>query len=1081
MKTTLFVPVVAALAAILTAASLTTADAATYDLNAAWGDGSATSNPNGPWSLRYGDELLANHYWLESEAAWIWDWNGSTVPSFNFTRQSKWNDCQPGDIIMQGNFGGQPGNIRWTAPSDGVIDISGRTWDAYGGRAGSWTLAVGAAQVAAGTIAANSTRTSAGVTFAENLLPGKSLTSVPVVAGTTVVFTQDSASSGVKFTVTYHIVGNVRAAQRPGTKLVDIDYDLTHTVNPVYVTLEISADGGTTWAVPATALTGAVGANVMPGNNLRITWNAGTDWNNQISPNVKFRLRVSEPLPEQTDFALVPAGEFTMGDSLDGLTNAPPHTVNLSAFYMQKKGVTKADWDAVRAWGLDHGYTDLAFGEGKAPDHPVQTVSWYDMVKWCNTRSEKEGLTPCYYMDAAQTVVYRTGNADLDNSMVKWTANGHRLPTEAEREKAARGGQAGLRFPWGNTISHTEANFYNSDGESYQTGTTGYHPTYATGATPYTSPVGSFAANAFGIYDMAGNVWEFCWDWYGDLASSPTTDPTGPLAGPGRVIRGGSCAEYSAGSCRAASRTASGPASPWSTYGFRTVRSNLTFALIPGGTFTMGDTLDGMTDAPPHPVNVSTFYMQKLGVTKADWDAVRDWGLANGYTDLAVGAGKAADHPVQTVTWYDAVKWCNANSEMDGLTPCYYTDAGQTAVYRTGNTDIDNTMVKWTANGYRLPTEAEREKAARGGQVGLRFPWGNTISHANANFYNDGGESYQTGTGGYDPTWGTGAQPYTSPVGSFPANAYGIYDMAGNVWEWCWDRYASGYYASSPTTDPTGPSGSTRVFRGGCWNNNANGPRAAIRGDNSPGSTGSTLGFRPVRINNGTSPPSTNTPVDTRDWFNLTINALHGTTDPAAGTYQHSPGVIVPLTALTADPLNGYLFSKWTIGTGPSAPTSTANPLSVTMDSDKTITAVFANDTRDPDGDGLTNYQELVQYAQFHCDPNNRDTDGDGFWDGVEINRGTNPSDPASRPDMAMAIRTAVEVSIETALGQHYQIESSIDLLTWTPAGDGISDDGTGHIVHGGHIVGTGATITLWYSTKDLPQRHFRAVRIPPP
>ena len=187
MKTIRFVPVVAVLTAIFTAASLTTSGAATYDLNAAWGDGSATSNPNGPWSLRHGDELLANHYWLGSESAWVWDSNGSTVPSFAFETLTKWNDCQPGDIIMQGTFGGQPATIRWTAPSDGLIDISGRTWDAYGGREGSWTLSVGATQIAGGTITANSRRTSTGVTFAENLLPDKSITAVPVVAGTRVV------------------------------------------------------------------------------------------------------------------------------------------------------------------------------------------------------------------------------------------------------------------------------------------------------------------------------------------------------------------------------------------------------------------------------------------------------------------------------------------------------------------------------------------------------------------------------------------------------------------------------------------------------------------------------------------------------------------------------------------------------------------------------------------------------------------------------------------------------------------------------------------------------------------------------
>jgi hypothetical protein len=144
-------------------------------------------------------------------------------------------------------------------------------------------------------------------------------------------------------------VGNVRAAQRVGTKLVDIDYDLTGLATPCYVWLDISGDGGSTWAVAATTLTGAVGANVTPGTNLRITWNAGVDWNGVMSPQTRFRIRASDGLPDLENFAAIPAGSFQMGDALDGLPDAPVHTVNVSEFYMQKKGVTKAEWDAVRA------------------------------------------------------------------------------------------------------------------------------------------------------------------------------------------------------------------------------------------------------------------------------------------------------------------------------------------------------------------------------------------------------------------------------------------------------------------------------------------------------------------------------------------------------------------------------------------------------------------------------------------------------------------------------------------------------------------------------------------------------------
>ncbi len=346
--------------------------------------------------------------------------------------------------------------------------------------------------------------------------------------------------------------GNVRAAQRTGTKLVDIDYDITGIATPCSVILEISSDGGTTWTVPATALTGAVGTNVTPGTNLRVTWNAGLDWNNQTSAQTKFRFKVSDFLPDLADFAMIPGGNFTMGDSLDGMTNATPHTVNVSAFYMQKKGVTKADWDAVRSWGMGHGYTDLAAGAGTAADHPVQTVSWYDGVKWCNAKSEIEGLTPCYYTDAAQTAVFKTGANNIDNTMVKWSANGYRLPTEAEREKAARGGLIGKRYPNGDSITTTDANYNNSVGS--------------------TTAVGTYAPNGFGIYDMAGNVWEWCWDGYdaGYYGVSPATDPNGP-SGSYRVLRGGNWGDCAA-DCRVAYRITGSPGDTYDGFGIRPVR-----------------------------------------------------------------------------------------------------------------------------------------------------------------------------------------------------------------------------------------------------------------------------------------------------------------------------------------------------------------------------------------------------------------------------------------------------------------------------------------------------------------------------
>ena len=270
--------------------------------------------------------------------------------------------------------------------------------------------------------------------------------------------------------------------------------------------------------------------------------------------------------------------------------------------------------------------------------------------------------------------------------------------------------------------------------------------------------------------------------------------------------------------------------------------------LIPGGSFTMGNSIGDadIHDAAPVTANVSAFYMDTNLVSWSQWQGVYGYATNRGY-GLSAGAGKAANHPVLNVDWYDCVKWCNARSEQAGKVPVYYTDAGLTQVYTNGGYQV-TVYVDWGAKGYRLPTEAEWERAARGGLSAQRFPWGNTISWSQAN-YNvlrsglTNNYAYDVNaTRAYNPAWTNGGSPYTTPVGSFPANGYALEDMAGNVGQWCWDWYGTPYAGG---TDPRGvATGSLRVCRGGRWADYADYCRTAYRGHYYP--TVVAIGFRSV-------------------------------------------------------------------------------------------------------------------------------------------------------------------------------------------------------------------------------------------
>jgi formylglycine-generating enzyme required for sulfatase activity len=262
---------------------------------------------------------------------------------------------------------------------------------------------------------------------------------------------------------------------------------------------------------------------------------------------------------------------------------------------------------------------------------------------------------------------------------------------------------------------------------------------------------------------------------------------------------------------------------------FRAVIETNDMVLIPAGEFVMGSAELGWQK---HTVFVSPFYIGRYEVTGAKWYNVIAWATNHSYTEEILGfsiKSKGPAHPIQQLGWNTAAKWCNARSEMEGLTPCYTNANG--SVFRTGKGDATTPKIPigcdWNANGYRLPTEAEWEKAARGGFSGHRFPWSDTdtIQQTRANYAASTNRSaydfFDTNpTAGYHPAYTNGGKPYTSPVGSFAPNGYGLYDMAGNACEWCWDFYSDTYYATSRNIDPRGPPPNDRyerVIRDGDW------------------------------------------------------------------------------------------------------------------------------------------------------------------------------------------------------------------------------------------------------------------------
>jgi len=234
----------------------------------------------------------------------------------------------------------------------------------------------------------------------------------------------------------------------------------------------------------------------------------------------------------------------------EGTLAWPTATITLSAFKMGKYEVTQAQYQAVMGNNPSSFRSSPATGEVQSK-RPVEYVTWYDAVEFCNKLSETEELTPVYTITGRTPEVgYPITSATVT---VNWEADGYRLPTEAQWEYACRAGST--------------TNWYFGNNESEL----GNYAWYSANSNSRTHEVGKKLPNAFGLYDMHGNVWEWCWDWYGDYPTTDQVDYKGAVSGSGRVVRGG-CWYDSAGYTLSSLRYYNNPFVRNSSFGFRVVR-----------------------------------------------------------------------------------------------------------------------------------------------------------------------------------------------------------------------------------------------------------------------------------------------------------------------------------------------------------------------------------------------------------------------------------------------------------------------------------------------------------------------------
>jgi branched-chain amino acid transport system substrate-binding protein len=518
------------------------------------------------------------------------------------------------------------------------------------------------------------------------------------------------------------------------------------------------------------------------------------------------------------DEIFVQGGTFQMGS--EDATDPPANSVSVLSFWMMKTEVTQGDFIAVAGY-LPHGF------EGDRL--PVSGLSWYQAVSYANVLSEHDGLARAYTIDGTSV-------------SCNWSADGWRLPTEAEWEYAARGGALSIESSFAGSNVPGNVAWYAGNSNAGNTGDD--------------RRVGMKGANELGLYDLSGNVWEWCWDSHRDYAEA-YYQPQDVIEGnENRERRGGSVLSFE-NDLRVMSRSNVSPSGNVHGHvGFRLVRAATSASsawaasapsvesvsgvtdtsiiskevYVQGATFMMGSQTGDDDPKPGHMVTLSSFWMGATEVTQGMYEDIM-----GSNPSYFTSGNEAPFRPVEQVSWYDALVFCNRLSIHEGLTPVYSisdsTDPDRWgSVPTTGSSTWDSVVMDREAEGYRLPTEAEWEFSAQGGTAGKGYTF-------------SGGDDID------EVAWmSDNSGDITQPVGQKKANELSLFDMSGSVREWCWDLYGS--YPSDVQYNPTGvSSGALRVRRDFAWDSVAEKRVDSTVGldGNRPNYRYRNLGFRVVR------------------------------------------------------------------------------------------------------------------------------------------------------------------------------------------------------------------------------------------